>query len=238
MLDDISPVLRAFSRTHNPTAPSHLGNRYNTEGVFLPEPGNTVVCHLVEGSATEQALVDARARYLAMPEAKSLAFTPIASLHMTLFQGIIEGRRTPPYWPADIALDTPVDEMTAILRDRLRAYAGAPAFKVKVLDAAPTGLKLEGATEADRTAMRVWRDDFAELFGYRHPDHADYVFHITFSYVIERFDDAALPAWQQMLDDIVRDIAERAPVLELRPPAFCAFADMNHFEELVVFPER
>jgi Uncharacterized protein conserved in bacteria len=29
-----------------------------------------------------------------MPEAGQLAFTPLSSLHMTLFQGIIEYRRT------------------------------------------------------------------------------------------------------------------------------------------------
>jgi hypothetical protein len=205
--------------------------------LFLPEPGNTVVCHLVAGSATQAALIDARARYLSMPEAKQLAFTPIPSLHMTLFQGILERRRSLPYWPADAALDSPIEEMTATFIERLNGYDGGPRFKMKVTDALPTGLKLEGATEADRQALRDWRDAFANLFGYRHPDHDDYVFHITFSYVIARFDDAALPAWQRMLDEVVADINRRAPVLELNPPAFCSFADMNHFEELRVFEE-
>lgn len=235
MLAAVSPLLRQYSRTHNPTPPTHLGTRYNTAGVFLPEPGNTVVCHLQPGSPTETALIEARARYLAMPEARNLAFTPISSLHMTLFQGIIEGRRAAPYWPADLRFDTSIEDMTAEMLQRLVPYAGGPQFKVQVTDALPTGLKLEGATAADRQALRDWRNTFADLLGYRHPDHDDYVFHITFSYVIDRFDDAALPAWQQLLDDVVRDIAERAPVLDLKAPAFCAFEDMNHFEELRVF---
>ena len=34
--------------------------------------------------------------------------------------------------------------------------------------------------------------------------------------------------------EIEADIVRRAPVLELRAPAFCSFADMNWFEELLV----
>jgi len=234
----ISELLRGFSRTEHPEPPTHLGTRYDTTGTFLPEPGNTVVCHLTLGTETEAAVLDARARYLGMPEADDLAFTPVSSLHMTLFQGIIEKRRALPYWPADVALDTPIPEMTAILGERLKAFAGGPAFGMTIAAAAPTGLKLVGATEADRQALRDWRNGFAEVFGYRHPDHEDYVFHITFAYVIRRFDDAALPAWQAMLDEIVADINARAPVLALEPPAFCSFEDMNHFEPLQVFTPR
>ncbi|MGH6762352.1 MAG: DUF1868 domain-containing protein [Phyllobacterium sp.] len=230
-----SPDLLAFSKTRNPAPPMHLGRRYDRDGNFLPEPGNTVVCHLQEGSRTEKALIDARARYLAMPDASRLTFTPISSLHMTLFQGIIEYRRALPFWPEDIALDTPIDEMTARFLERLEPFAGRKPFRVQVTKAKPTGLVVEGVTDEDCRAMMNWRNAFANIFGYRHPDHETYEFHITFSYVVERLDDVALPTWQGLLDEIVHDIREHAPVLELRPPAFCTFNDMNHFEELRVF---
>ena len=83
--------------------------------------------------------------------------------------------------------------------------------------------------------MRAWRDAFADLLGYRHPDHDAYPFHITFDYVIERLSDEALPRWQQLLDEVAADIRQRIPTLELQPPAFCTFDDMNHFEERLVF---
>ena len=169
----VSPLLRQYSRAANPNPPTHLGTRYDTAGTFLPEPGNTVVCHLEAGSPTEMALIDARSRFLAMPESGNLAFTPISSLHMPLFQGIIEGRRAVPYWPAEVPTDTPIAEMTRLMLERLAPYAGGPPFKVEVTDALPTGLKLEGATAADRQALRDWRDAFAAILGYRHPDHDD-----------------------------------------------------------------
>lgn len=230
----ISPKLFPYSKVRNPDVPSHFGSRYDASGRFLPERGNTVVCHLVEGSETQKALVDARARFLAMPEAAMLAFTPTTSLHMTLFQGVIETRRAPGYWPPELPLDTPIDDMTAVLEQRLVGFHGGPAFRMRVAEALPTGLVLVGASETDRLTLKTWRDRLADLFGYRHPDHDDYEFHITFAYVIERFDDEALIHWQKMLAEVAEDIRQRADVLALCPPAFCSFEDMNHFEELLV----
>lgn len=230
---DLSKLATYYARSRNPTAPRHLGTRYDRSGTFLPEPGNTVVCHLVSGSATEQVLVDAQARYRAMPDAASLAFTPVESYHMTLFQGVIEGRRNYPYWPADMASDLPIAETTRLFAQRLERFAGAPTFNVEATAALPTGLMVEGVTAADRHAMAEWRNGYAEVFGYRHPDHDSYQFHITMAYMIDWIDDAALPAWQTVLDEVLDDILHRAPILDLRAPAFCSFEDMNWFEELV-----
>lgn len=235
---DLPTLAQHFGRQHNPAPPRHLGTRYTTAGVFLPEPGNTVVCHLVEGSATQQALADARLVFQGMEDADKLAFTPVASYHMTLFQGILEGRREYPYWPRDLDGATSIAEMTAQFTQRLQGFAGGPAFQVAVTGMAPTGLRVEGITAADRQAMADWRDGFAEVLGYRHPDHASYEFHITMAYLIDWIDADALPAWHSMLADVEADIVQRAPVLELRAPAFCSFADMNWFEELVVFNPR
>ena len=227
---DLSP----FSKRRHPEPPPHLGTRYDRSGSFLREPGNTVVSHVVDGSETQKVLVEARQRYLDMTEAAQLAFTPVSSLHMTIFQGVIEYRRKSGFWPPDLALDMPIDETTVRLRERLREFTGEPPFKVHVVEALPTGLTLDGITAADRKALRDWRDALADIFGYRHPDHDSYRFHITFAYVIQRFDDDALTSWQTMLEQVVADIRQRLDHVELRPPAFCSFEDMNHFEELVV----
>lgn len=227
--------LQLASRRLNPGPIPHLGSRYNTSGVFLAEHGNTVVCHLVEGSETEAAIHAARQRFLDMPGADKLAFTAQSSLHMTLFQGIIETRRAQPYWPQDIPVETPVDDMTAIFMDRLAGFHPGEAFAVEVIHATPLGLTVGPVTERDRVILKDWRDRLADLLGYRHPDHETYVFHITFAYMIERFDDQTMAAWVPFLEAVEKDIRERAPVIELRAPAFCAFDDMNHFEELLVF---
>ncbi|RFB89684.1 hypothetical protein B5K11_21655 [Rhizobium leguminosarum bv. trifolii] len=230
-----SPDLLLYSKTHNPNSPAHLGSRYRKVGGFLPEAGNTIVCHIEKGSRTQAVLIEARDKYLAMPEARQFLFTPISSLHMTLFEGTIETRRRQDCWPVDLPLETPIDDMTELMAARLEGFSMAAPFKVAVVGARPSGLLVDGATENDRKVMRAWRDAFADLLGYRQPNHEDYRFHMTFSYPIERLEDEALPRWQAMLDEVAEDVRRTAPVFELMPPAFCVFEDMNHFHELLIF---
>ena len=235
MISALSPSLLTHSAIHNPAPPSHLGTRYDATGTFLREPGNTVVCHLIEGSPSQQAIIQARERFLAMQEASQFAFTPISSLHMTLFQGIIEYRRRLPYWPEDVALDTGIERMSEIYVDRLQSFGPFGPFNIEVTEVTPVGLTVNGITAADRRVMKEWRDAFADVFGYRHPDHETYAFHITFCYPMARLPEVALPAWQAMLDGTFATLRESARVIELKPPAFCTFDDMNHFEERLVF---
>ncbi|KKC40956.1 hypothetical protein WH87_02030 [Devosia epidermidihirudinis] len=235
---DLATLAQHYGRSQHPAPPYHLGTRYNGAGEFLPEPGNTIVSHLVAGSETEKALIEAQQSLLAMPEAHKLAFTPIESYHMTLFQGILEGRRKAPYWPEDVAEDTAIAEMTALYQQRLVGFEGGPRFSVEVTAVLPTGLIVDGVSETDRRVMAAWRDKLAELFGYRHPDHDSYKFHITMAYMADWLDDEGLPGWCDTLNAIAEDIRARAPVLELRAPAFCSFADMKWFEELVVLQPK
>ncbi|WP_434724057.1 DUF1868 domain-containing protein [Mesorhizobium sp. RIZ17] len=234
MPDTIRPSLAGFFEGTNPTKPTHLGTRYDTAGNFLLEPGNTVVCHLVQGSPSQAAIVEARDRMLAMPDADRLAFTPISSLHMTLFQGIIEYRRRLPYWPSDVPLDTSIDDMTQLYLQRLEGFEACPSFRVKTVHITPNGLTVAGASAEDERILRLWRDALSVPFGYRHPDHDTYVFHITFAYQIRRLANERAGAWRDLFDDCLSFLEREAPVIELRPAAFCSFKDMKHFEELLV----
>ncbi|SNY91854.1 hypothetical protein SAMN04515647_2098 [Cohaesibacter sp. ES.047] len=233
-LQTLPQHLHGFSKSLNSTPLRHLGTRYSRDGSFLEEPGNTIVCHLVDGSMAVQAVIDARTRMQSLPESEKLAYTAESSLHMTLFQGIIEYRRKRPYWPADMALDTPIEAMTEHYLKQLEDFDAPGPFKVEVIGATPNGLTVQGLTDADRRIMKVWRDRLADIFGYRHPDHDSYRFHITFAYEMDRFRDEAMLEWHKGLLEILEDLQEAAPVIELEPPAFCSFVDMNHFEKLKV----
>lgn len=226
--------LTPFLASTNSAPPRHLGTRYDAEGRFLPEPGNTVVCHLVPGSPSEAAIIRARARIMALPGADRLAFTPVESLHMTLFQGIIEYRRRQPYWPEELPLDTPIDDMTALYRERLKFFEPGPPFAVAPVGLTPLGLIVAGAIDGDRGALATWRDRLADCFGYRHPDHDSYVFHITFAYMTGWLDDALAETWETALAEALDDLRRGAPVIDLAPPAFCEFRDMRRFEKLMV----
>jgi hypothetical protein len=234
VLHSIKPSLAGFFADSNPNPPVHLGTRYDSAGNFLIEPGNTVVSHFVSSSASEAVVIEMRERMRAMADADRLAFTPISSLHMTLFQGIIEHRRRLPFWPQDVPLDTSIDDMTRLYLERLKGFEGRGAFKIRVVDVVPTGLTVVGASDEDERIMRSWRDALSAPFGSRHPDHNSYTFHITFAYQIRRLDDEMASQRQDVFDDCLSLLASQAPVIELRAPAFCRFKDMKHFEGLLV----
>lgn len=225
--------LADYAAANHRQAPRHLGSRYNEAGVFLPDPGNTVVCHVASGSRTEAALLQGRDSIMRMA-GDSLAFTAPTSLHMTLFQGILDRRRSHPFWPQGIALDTSVDATTTLFSRRLETFEPGPSFAVEAIAVLPSGIIVDGVTPADRHALARWRNRLAEAFGYRHPDHDAYEFHITFAYPVRWLEPAELVEWRKLLDQLLVSIRLEAPVLELRAPAFCRFEDMNRFEELVV----
>lgn len=231
----ISPSLAAFVQSRHTDAPHYLGTRYNADGVFLPEPGNTVVCNVQPDTATQAVLLDIHQRFRNRPDGRKLAFTAAESLHMTLLDGVIMSRRLPEHWPAGIAVDTPLIDMDALFLERLGPFTAGPHFNVEAVEVRPTGLAVDGVTAEDRKIMRDWRDRLSDLLGFRHPNHDTYAFHLTMAYPIAWLDDADLPAWQALFDQALADIRQRAPVLELRAPAFCHYDDMNLFNELLAF---
>lgn len=223
-----------FTSAGKTAAPPYAGIRFDADGRFLSTPGNTVVCHVVPRSATADALLDTRERMAALPWSDRLAWTPPSSYHMTVFQGVIEGRRAPSYWPADLISDAPIDATTAHYRERLREFRGSSPFRMKIAGLVPLGLVLTGATRDDEDAIRAMRDALVEPFGYRHPDHDDYVFHITLAYLKDWLPEDSGAVWLPALETIAADFAARVPVIELEPPAFCAFDDMTEFRPLLM----
>ena len=212
--------------------PKHFGTRFDDTGRFLREPGNTVVAHLVPGSKTEAVLIEVRERMMALPHAHHFAFTPVSSLHMTLIQGVLDNRRKQHYWPEGVALDTPVDDVTRIYLDRLADFEHRGPFTMAPRALAPTGLIVAGAIPEDERRLRVWRVDLTARFGYRHPDHDDYVFHITLAYLVDWLSEAAVEPYEIALQECFERIVTEAPEIELDDMAFCSFVDMNHFEPL------
>lgn len=221
-----------FTEIGKQAPPRYLGIRFDMSGKFLPTRGNTIVSHVAEGSRT-QAAIERVSRALAeLPYGDRFAYTPVSSYHMTVFQGTIEGRRQQGFWPDGMASDTPIEETTRLFLERLTNFPPAPPFRMKVASVTPLGLVLTGAGKDDEARIRKLRDDLAVPFGYRHPDHDSYTFHITLAYPKAWLPGGAeaiyLPALAALRDSLVEQIA----IAELDPPAFCEFSDMTEFRPL------
>ena len=213
--------------------PPFVGSRFNESGRFLRERGNTVVSHVLPGSDTEAALLDIRARMMALPHAHHFAFTAPTSLHMTVAQGVLETRRRPGYWPDGVDLAAPVEAVTELYLERFASVEDQGHFAVRVEHVSPYGIVVAGASPDDERTLRRWRDHLIEPFGYRHPEHDDYEFHITIAYLGRWLPPEALDPYVEALQTMQADLKRSNPVLELGRPALCSFEDMNHFEPLL-----
>lgn len=222
-----------FAAKNQKSAPSHLGSRYNKDG-FLPEAGNTIVCHLDTNNPTHRAVLEARARMQSLPGSQRFLFTPVQSIHMTVFEGVIETRKSKETWPSDMDHGFDIDTVTRGILPRLEAFASPPSFSVRAAGLRPTGLLLAGATAGDEKQMRLWRDALTTPFAYRHDNHDAYRFHMTFAYPLDWIEDDHLALWETEFEKILADLTKAAPIIPLRPAAFCTFNDMTWFEELLV----
>lgn len=225
-------ALEPYLASTNETPPRRLGQRYGPGG-FLPEPGNTIVCHLDQNDPTHLAVIDARKALQSLPGAEALLFTPIDSLHMTVFEGVIDTRRTYDAWPLGVDASASIDDMTALLSERLQNCPTPPNIRMRLSRVAPSGLQLEGATPDDDKALRQWRDALTKIFGYRHKGHNHYRFHMTFAYPLDWLPDHLAPQWRDALAEIGDTLQRAAPIIPLHAPAFCTFPDMTRFDPVL-----
>lgn len=222
-----------FAERNNTGPPARLGQRFSkTE--FLPEAGNTIVCHLDRQDPDHIPILTARRAMMALPGAAQFLMTPEDSLHMTVSEGVIDTRRTSDGWPPKLDRAAPIADVTALYLERLTSFAPPAAFKVRVTGIYPMGLILEGMTDADTSALSQWRAQLAEVLGFRHKEHDRYTHHMTFGYATGWLTDAEVSAWEVGLRTILDGLIKGRGAVPLDPPAFCAFADMTRFEEKCV----
>lgn len=222
--------VEVFTEIGKSEPPHHLNRRFDAQGTFLQQPGNTVVSHVADGSATQQALVRVREALKALPYGDHFAYTPVSSLHMTVFQGTIEGRRKSAYWPQELASEAPIDETTTFFLDRLKAFPKASEFRMRPVEVTPLGVVVTGATLADERSIRALRDQLTVPFGYSHPDHDSYTFHVTLAYLKAWLPADAEAIYLPALAELTRSFVADVEVLELDLPAFCTFNDMTEFK--------
>jgi hypothetical protein len=103
---------------------------------------------------------------------------------------------------------------------------------MRVSEVTPLGLVLTGATQQDEQSVRALRDALTVPFGYRHPNHDGYTFHITLAYLKSWLPGDAGAAYRPVLQDLARAFAAEIDVVELGAPAFCTFPDMTEFRPL------
>lgn len=215
--------------------PDAVGRKFTPEGAPLSCPGYTTVCHVDPGSEAFRALVEAQNALKAGPLAQVFTFVPPASLHMTIFEGVIDYSRTPERWPAHLPLDASVDQAAEDAHSRLQGAAdldiGFKVRPVKVFGGFTVGMA--GASEAEETRLRATRNQLRDSLNLHRPDHDAYQFHITLAYLLRWLSAEEAQQVIALSGDVTDRLEQQMPELSLGPIELCTFETMHRFDPIL-----
>lgn len=215
--------------------PRFLDRRFDSDGNAVLCPGNTVIRH-IRAPADLDRLCAAQERLKATPAGACFAWLPRASLHCTLFNGLLYADRDVAHWPSTLANDAPRAMADAFM---LQAFRQAKpisqpvdmtiaGFSGTTSDALGVALS---ASDIDDPLLRAYRDALAQASGLtQRPGHADYRFHITLGYLIAWPKLGAAEDFDAQAQEIAQELATTPIVLPANTPEFCKFDCLDHFE--------
>jgi hypothetical protein len=213
--------------------PDAVGRKFTPDGVPLSCPGFTTICHLDPGSEAFAALVAAQERLKAGPLAGTFTFMPPDSLHMTIFEGVIDYSRTPDRWPGHLPTDAPIGQVAEDARSRLQGRDLETTFVARPVEVfAGFTVGMTGATEAEESRLRQTRNTLRDALNIHRPDHDSYQFHITLAYLLRWLD----PDEARQVIDLSRQVTEtllaQVSAVTLGPIELCRFETMHQFEDM------
>jgi len=217
-----------------------VGRKFYPDGRVHPFRGNTIVCHVDQQGPNSDffyALLDIYRELPARRFWHKITPLPPSSYHMTIFGGANDPDREPGIWPKDIPLDTPIDECTRILGERLKAAAIGPVAPIRMrVDTTPIAknetpmtIRLVPVDAAETQRLSDLRNRLSEIFGIRSSSHDRYRFHVTLAYLIRHLDPAEQTAFAEAYAHHHAELAKRFPVIEFGQPEYCTLEDMFAF---------
>lgn len=227
-----------------PAFPPDVGSKFYGDGRVHSFPGNTVICHLPQqgpDAGCFDALMDVyrdapRHRFV-----KKVALLPPSSYHMTVFGGANDHPRLPASWPSDLPLDAAMEACNRLVADRLRATRIECPLPVRMkVDPAqdptngrPLTMRLLPFDDAEHAKLRSVRQQISSATKIPLPATDLYRFHVSIGYSIGWLDANEEAEFVQVFSQWCRQVAARAPVIDLGAPEFCTFEDMYAFHRLM-----
>lgn len=214
-------------------------NKFSTNGVPVPFPGNTMLCNLPHSCPLLPGLNGLVNALRVHPLSNRLFILSNSSWHVTIVGGVCDAVRDPGRWPPGKNPQS-LDECTAEFATRFRAAdfdlgeeGLGPPYKIRT-----TGFKLFGTAAAVTVAgvtideemrLRRLKDRLADIMGFRQPGHQSYSWHISIAYLFG--------SWKQHeVDKFEQFLAPHLDLLhlefELGAVEFCTFQDVSAFQRL------
>jgi hypothetical protein len=229
-----------FKASPRPKYPAGVPYKFDPDGNVQHFPGNTIISPLSNSTELYSSLMILYNRLKQDPLSDLYRPLPPSSWHMTVFEGSLDEKREPGYWPSNLALNASIEECTALFENELSSFdlqTDLP-YHLSIVGFIPleVGIALHiEPHKADNTALRGLRDRLADLLQIRQPDHKRYGFHLGMAYLLRHLTDDQKSKLTSLLMDHFRDMPKE---FELGPPKFCRFENMLAFEPLLVLKNQ
>lgn len=223
---------------HKGTRPSDVNRKFFENGKARPFAGNTIISQIPSRTPLSDALTTVRNTLAAQEFSQCLRLLPPSSYHMTVFEGVIDEQRKPPFWPVEVAKDASVQACTDYFTERLIDFDLDDEFELRMQvddfnvhkDSGAT-IRLVPASVQENKKLRDLRDRLAQRLGIRAPDHDQYGFHISLGYLVKWMTDAQTLEYAAVQQKCLTFLRETLEVFALDAPRFCTFNDMLTFDD-------
>ena len=214
--------------------PAAVGQKFTEDGAPLACPGYTTICHVDPASDAFLALVAAQDTLKAGPLASAFTFMPADSLHMTVFEGVIDYSRTGDRWPGHLSLDATIAETTEDAAARLKGHTWQQKIKVRPVDVfAGFTVGIVGSTEHEENGLRLTRNALRDAINLHRPDHDAYQFHITLAYLLRWLNRDEAREVIEVSHTAAKVLLSDMPELTLGPVELCSFETMHQFTPIM-----
>ena len=214
------------------TTPEVVGTKFHADGRVRHFPGNTLITFVEEDSPLGRCASTATALLRDRLNSHKFAYLPATSWHLTICQLVCDQVRDAHRWSSKLPNDTPLVDVDAFMSDAVSLVApiNTPLLMAFRNMTAREVLSIELAPANARTAdvLARYRDDVVHHTGVRHPDHDDYVFHISLAYRIASLSPTEVHALNRVLQLAAQTLATAGP-FEVEPPQLTFFDDMFEF---------
>jgi hypothetical protein len=225
--------------------PYDVNRKFYGDGKARPFAGNTIISQIPLRTPLNDALTVVRNTLAGYEFSECLSLLPPSSYHMTVFEGVIDEKRTAPFWPSEVPRDASIQACTQHFIARLKDFFIDENFQIRMQfrdfnvykDSGAT-VRLVPANVQERQKLRDVRDRLANCLGIRSPDHDDYGFHITLGYLVKWMSAQQIQDYVRVQQSCRDYLQKNLNVLELDIPRFCTFNDMLAFDDKFAIGQR
>lgn len=212
---------------------SNVGRKFNEDGSVRFFPGNTIISKVLEDNEIYSVIAGISKEFQAADQGRSYQFLPLASLHMTIIQGVCHEDRKKQLWSRYLPLDLELEKVDEFFEEKFKEVKSLPETRMiyDYIDMSNKNILVRFVPENQQAAenLKKYRDDVSDKLGVRFPDHDSYGFHISVAYQLWEMTKAEKEKMQKACERISRSLEKNRPSFSLRQPEMTYFYNMYTF---------